>query len=109
MHSSSIKVGGDTMDDAIVNFMRSVHKLAIGEATAEKIKHEIGCAGIPDNGDGKTMTVKGRDLINGLPREVVISERQVAEALSDCAYLKSLQLLKRALRGCSTRISSRYS
>ena len=62
VHSSSIKVGGDTWDDAIVNFMRSVHKLAIGESTAEKIKKEIGCAGIPENGDGKTLTVKGRDL-----------------------------------------------
>jgi rod shape-determining protein MreB len=76
--------------------MRSVHKLAIGEATAEKIKHEIGCAGIPDNGDGKTMTVKGRDLINGLPREVVISERQVAEALSD-ALSQMITAIKRSL------------
>jgi len=96
VHASSIKVGGDTMDDAIVNFMRSVHKLAIGEATAERIKHEIGCAGIPDNGDGKTMTVKGRDLINGLPREVVISERQVAEALSD-ALSQMITAIKRSL------------
>ena len=96
VHSSSIKVGGDTMDDAIVNFMRSVHKLAIGESTAERIKTQIGCAGIPDNGDGKTLTVKGRDLINGLPREVVISERQVAEALSD-SLSQIITALKRAL------------
>ena len=96
VHASSIKVGGDTMDDAIVNFMRSVHKLAIGESTAERIKTEIGCAGIPDNGDGKTLTVKGRDLINGLPREVVISERQVAEALSD-SLSQIITALKRAL------------
>ena len=96
VHSSSLKVGGDTMDDAIVNFMRGVHKLAIGESTAERIKTEIGCAGIPDNGDGKTLTVKGRDLINGLPREVVISERQVAEALSD-SLSQIITALKRAL------------
>jgi len=96
VHSSSIKVGGDTWDDAIVNFMRSVHKLAIGESTAEKIKKEIGCAGIPENGDGKTLTVKGRDLINGLPREVTISERQVAEALSD-SLSQIITALKRAL------------
>ena len=62
----------------------------------EKIKTEIGCAGIPDNGDGKTLTVKGRDLINGLPREVVISERQVAEALSD-SLSQIITALKRAL------------
>ena len=96
VHASSLKVGGDTMDDAIVNFMRSVHKLAIGESTAEKIKKEVGCAGIPDNGDGKTINVKGRDLINGLPREVVISERQVAEALSDSLSL-IIDAIKRAL------------
>ena len=96
VHSSSLKIGGDTMDDSIVNFMRSVHKLAIGESTAEKIKKEVGCAGIPDNGDGKTINVKGRDLINGLPREVVISERQVAEALSDSLSL-IIDAIKRAL------------
>ena len=96
VHASSLKVGGDTMDDAIVNFMRSVHKLAIGESTAEKIKKEVGCAGIPDNGDGKSINVKGRDLINGLPREVVISERQVAEALSDSLSL-IIDAIKRSL------------
>ncbi len=96
VHASSIKVGGDTMDDSIVNFMRSVHKLAIGESTAEKIKKEVGCAGIPDNGDGKTINVKGRDLINGLPREVIISERQVAEALSDSLSLV-IDAIKRSL------------
>ena len=96
VHASRLKIGGDTMDDSIVNFMRSVHKLAIGESTAEKIKKEVGCAGIPDNGDGKTINVKGRDLINGLPREVVISERQVAEALSDSLSL-IIDAIKRAL------------
>ena len=96
VHASSLKIGGDTMDDSIINFMRSVHKLAIGESTAEKIKKEVGCAGIPDNGDGKTINVKGRDLINGLPREVVISERQVAEALSDSLSL-IIDAIKRAL------------
>ena len=96
VHASSLKVGGDTMDDSIINFMRSVHKLAIGESTAEKIKKEVGCAGIPDNGDGKTINVKGRDLINGLPREVVISERQVAEALSDSLSL-IIDAIKRSL------------
>jgi rod shape-determining protein MreB len=96
VHSSSIKVGGDTMDDSIVNFMRSVHKLAIGESTAERIKKEVGCAGIPDSGDGKTINVKGRDLINGLPREVVISERQVAEALSDSLSIV-IDAIKRSL------------
>ena len=96
VHASSLKIGGDTMDDSIINFMRTVHKLAIGESTAEKIKKEVGCAGIPDNGDGKTINVKGRDLINGLPREVVISERQVAEALSDSLSL-IIDAIKRAL------------
>ena len=96
VHASSLKIGGDTMDDSIVNFMRSVHKLAIGESTAEKIKKEVGCAGIPNNGDGKTINVKGRDLINGLPKEVVISERQVAEALSDSLSL-IIDAIKRAL------------
>ena len=66
VHASSIKVGGDTWDDAIVIFMRGVHKLAIGEAQLKKLKLQLG-AGIPEDGDGKSMTVKGRDLINGSP------------------------------------------
>ena len=68
----------------------------IKKATIERMKKDIGSACPPDDGDGKSMSVKGRDLINGLPREVVISERQVAEALSD-TLSQIITALKRAL------------
>ena len=63
--------------------MRRHHNLLIGEASAEKLKREIGTACPPENGDGKSMEIKGRDLINGVPKEAEITQAQVAEALSE--------------------------
>jgi rod shape-determining protein MreB len=76
-------VGGDKMDDAIISYIRRTHNLLIGEATAERIKKEIGSACPPEEGEGRMMEIKGRDLMNGVPKELVISERQVAEALAE--------------------------
>ena len=82
--SRSIRVGGDKMDEAIINYIRRSHNLLIGESTAERIKMEIGAA-VPSRGadDGPWREVKGRDLINGVPREIRISQRQVAECLAE--------------------------
>lgn len=77
----STRVGGDKMDEAIIAYIRRVHNLLIGETTAEKIKKEIGSACPPSEGEGKTMEIKGRDLMNGVPKELTITERQIAEAL----------------------------
>jgi rod shape-determining protein MreB len=57
--------------------------LLIGEASAERIKKAISAASIPEDGEGKTISVKGRDLMNGVPKEIVVTERQMAEALSE--------------------------
>jgi len=81
--STSVKSAGDKFDESIIEYMRSTHKLAIGETTAERMKKEIGSACPPDDGEGKSMHVKGRDLITGLPKEISISQRQIAEALSE--------------------------
>ena len=51
--------------------------------SAERIKKEIGCACPPEQGDGETMEIKGRDLMNGVPKEIVISQRQIAESLAE--------------------------
>jgi len=83
VHARSVRVGGDKMDDAIINYIRRTHNLLIGESTAERIKKEIGSACPPEEGEGRTMEIKGRDLMNGVPKELVISERQIAEALSE--------------------------
>lgn len=82
-YTTSVRVGGDKMDDSIISYMRRNHNLLIGETTAERIKKDIGTARIPADGEGLSIEVKGRDLMQGVPREVRISERQAAEALAE--------------------------
>ena len=85
--------------------MRSTHKLAIGETTAERMKKEIGSASSPEDGDGKSMNVKGRDLITGLPKEISISQRQIAEALAEpVAHI--IDTIKRALEQIPPELSA---
>ncbi len=83
VYSNSVRVGGDKMDDAIIGYTRRNHNLLIGEATAERIKKQIGTALKPEQGVGKTMSIKGRDLMDGVPKEIVINQVQIAEALSE--------------------------
>ena len=83
VYSRSVRVGGDKMDEAIIAYIRRNHNLLVGEASSERIKKEIGSACPPDDGEGETMEIKGRDLMNGVPKELVISERQVAESLAE--------------------------
>ena len=83
VYSRSVRVGGDKMDEAIISYMRRNHNLLIGETTAERIKKEIGTARAPAEGDGLSIEVKGRDLMQGVPREVRVSERQAADALAE--------------------------
>lgn len=81
VYAKSVRCAGDKMDDAIIAYVRRVHNLLIGETTAERIKKEIGSALPPAEGPGRVMQIKGRDLINGVPKEVVVTERQISEAL----------------------------
>ena len=83
VYSKSVRVGGDKMDEAIIGYIRRNHNLLVGESSAERIKEEIGSACPPEEGDGPTMEIKGRDLMNGVPKELVISERQIAESLAE--------------------------
>ncbi len=83
VYSRSVRVGGDKMDEAIIAYIRRNHNLLVGEASAARIKEDIGSACPPDEGDGRTMEIKGRDLMNGVPKELIISERQIAESLAE--------------------------
>src|SRR5579871_2703171 len=74
VYSRSVRVGGDKMDDAIVNYLRREENLLIGEASAERIKKEIGTAKAPENGKGMSLDIRGRDLMNGVPKEIEITE-----------------------------------
>lgn len=79
--SESIRVAGDDLDEAIINYMRKAYNLMIGEQTAESIKIQIGAAVEMD--DGKSIEVRGRDMISGLPRKTVITSAEVAQALQE--------------------------
>lgn len=83
VYSRSVRIGGDAMDIALINYMRKRYNLLIGEASAEMIKKEVGIAVPPKTGDGKTIDIKGRDLASGVPKEIELTQAQVAEALSE--------------------------
>ena len=71
VYSRSVRVGGDKMDEAIIAYIRRNHNLLVGEGSAERIKKEIGSACMPEDGEGRVMEIKGRDLMNGVPKEIV--------------------------------------
>jgi rod shape-determining protein MreB len=83
VYSRSVRIGGDKMDDAIISYIRRYHNLLIGESTAEKIKQSIGAACPPEDGDGTIIEVKGRDLASGIPKEMILTERQISESLME--------------------------
>jgi len=83
VYSRSVRVGGDKMDEAIIAFIRRHQNLLIGEASSERIKKEIGSAAPPGDGNGVTLDIKGRDLLNGVPKEITITQRHISEALAE--------------------------
>ena len=83
VYARSVRVGGDKMDEAIIAYIRRNHNLLVGEGSAARIKEDIGSACAPEDGEGQTMEIKGRDLMNGVPKELVISQREIAESLAE--------------------------
>jgi rod shape-determining protein MreB and related proteins len=83
VYARSVRVGGDKMDEAIISHLRRQHNLLIGESSAEKIKKSIGTARMPPDGIGERMVIRGRDLLNGVPKEQEITQGQIAEALAE--------------------------
>jgi rod shape-determining protein MreB len=83
VYSRSIRVGGDKMDEAIIGYIRHHANLLVGEGSAERIKTHIGSACAPEDGDGPVTKIRGRDLMNGVPKELVISRRQISECLAE--------------------------
>ena len=78
----SVRVAGDDMDEAIINHMKKNYNLMLREQTAERIKIEIGSAA-PVDSEERTMDVRGRDMVSGLPRKMTITSEEVREALQD--------------------------
>jgi rod shape-determining protein MreB len=91
VYSSSVRVAGNELDDAIIQFIKRKHNLLIGERTAEAIKLQIGSAAPLER--PMTMEIKGRNLIEGVPRTITVTDEEIRDALSD-----SISVLINAIR-----------
>lgn len=103
---SSVRVAGNKIDEAITSYIKRKFNLMIGETTAEQIKIEIGNA-VPEEKDKKykTMEVRGRDTITGLPRTVVLNELQINEAINP-ALLEIVKGVKEVLEQCPPELAA---
>jgi rod shape-determining protein MreB len=81
VYSASVRIGGDRFDEAIINYVRRNYGILIGEATAERIKHEIGTA-FPGT-EVRELEVKGRNLAQGVPRSFTLNSNEILEALQE--------------------------
>lgn len=81
--SKTLRVAGDELDETIIDYVKREFNLMIGERTAEKVKIEMGSVYQDENEEEKSMEIRGRDLVSGLPRAVIVKERQVREALKE--------------------------
>ncbi len=101
----SIRVAGDKMDLAISDFIKKKYNLAIGEQTAEEIKINIGTA-LPDKEkEEQNMEIRGRDVVMGLPKNIIISSNDVCEAMSDI-LAELTQAIKSVLRNTPPELSA---
>ena len=82
VYSRSVRVAGNEMDESIIQYIKRKHNLLIGERTAEQIKINLGSAAPLER--PMTMEIKGRNLIEGIPKTVEITDDEIREALSDC-------------------------
>src|SRR6266513_2328250 len=82
VYSHSVRMAGNQMDEAIMNYLKRKYNLLIGERTAEQIKIEIGAAFPLDK--PLTMEIKGRDLISGIPRTLLLNDAEIRESWSEC-------------------------
>ena len=103
VYSQSLRVAGDALDQSIVSYMRKKFNLLIGDSTAEKIKKEIGTC-IPTNNDN-TYIMKGRDIRTGVPKEVTLTEKDSAEAMSPIVT-QMIQAIKDALEQTPPELSA---
>jgi rod shape-determining protein MreB len=83
---TSLRVGGDKFDEAIIRYVRKEYSLMIGERTAEDIKIKLGTAWVTDDNKDNTMDVKGRDLVSGLPKTININSAESWQALEEPVY-----------------------
>jgi len=100
---SSLRVAGDKLDQAIADYIKKKHNLAVGEQTAEEVKIRIGTA-VPEK-DKRELEIRGRDLISGLPRNIKISSNEVCEAISE-RLGEIILVIKKTLRETPPELSA---
>lgn len=83
VYSRSVRIGGDKMDDSIIAYIRRNHNLLIGEATAERIKQEMGSAYFEQDDALNTMEIRGRDLVYGVPKVIVLTQKEICESIAE--------------------------
>ncbi len=108
VYSRSVRIAGNEMDEAIISYLKRKYNLLIGERTAESVKIEVGSAYKLDK--PLSMEIKGRNLIEGVPRTVTVTDAEIREALSDCvdAIMNAIRLaLERTPPELSADISDR--
>jgi len=101
--SKSVRVAGDELDSAIINYMKRAYNLLIGERTAEEIKIKVGSAFPLD--DEITLEVKGRDSVAGLPKTIHITSQEIREALAD-TVASIVDAVRNALERCPPELSA---
>ncbi|KKS19682.1 MAG: Cell shape determining protein, MreB/Mrl family [Candidatus Roizmanbacteria bacterium GW2011_GWC2_41_7] len=101
--SSSVRVAGDKMDKAIGEYIKDKHNVTLGEQTTEEIKIKIGTA-IPEK-EEKTLSVRGRDMVSGLPKTIKVSSNEVCEAISEI-LTEIIHTIKHVLRDTPPELSS---
>ncbi len=105
VYATSVRVGGDKMDEAIISYIRRNYNLLIGESTAEKIKKQIGSAYVDPEAESRSIEIKGRDLIKGIPKEISVSQAQIAHSLSEPVG-QIVEAIKVALERTPAELSS---
>ena len=102
VYGRSLRVAGNALDESIIQYMRRSHNLLIGERTAEQIKFEVGSAAKLD--EGLIMEVKGRHLLEGVPRTVIITDSDIREAMAE-----PIRLIVQSVRDALERVPPELS
>ncbi len=105
VYSKAVRVGGDKMDEAIMAYIKRRYNLMIGETTTEQIKITIGSAFSSGGSDRRVLDIKGRDLISGIPKTIIINEDEIREALSEPTNI-ILETIKAALENTPPELAA---
>ena len=105
VYSRSVRVGGDTMDEAIIQYTKRKFNLLIGERTAEAIKVNLGSAYSALDEPSRQMTVNGRDLIAGIPKTIQLCDEEIREALDESVE-HVVQAVRQGLENCPPELSA---